>query len=215
METDRTGADFAAELARLKQRGSAVLVRGDGHELGICTDLLGSEAERRLRLLLRSAESAVLPVPPDGADVIDVTTTDVRSSARHDATAFDDDVVIRRINGADGVDAVASAIVEEVERIAATGVGPGELRVCLGRLDPYLAREPIESVTDAAGRVTDAVREHAGMCHAHLGVQADESMDLVFDVTVEERTTTVGHHQHRWYLHAAGIDTGWLERGAD
>lgn len=210
METDRNGVDFAAELARLKRHGSAVLVRGDGHELGICTDLLGSEEEHRHRLLVRSAESTVLPVPPHGADIVDVTTRDVRSSARHETTAFDSHAVVRRVDAADDVDAVASAVTEEVDRIATDGVEPAELRVCLGRLDPYLAREADDSVADAVGRVTDVVRGYAGMCHAHLGIEASGAMALVFDVTVESRTTATGLQQRRWHLHAAGIDTGWL-----
>ena len=214
MGTDRIDLDFAAELARLKRRGSAVLVRGDGDDLALCTDLLGSDEERRYRVLVRSADAAVLPVPPDGAEIVDVTTSDARSSVEHEVAAFDPGAVASRVDVAEGLATVTSAVAQEVERIGGAGVEPGELRVCLGRLGPHLTRETRDSVVDAVGDLSDAVREYSGMCHAHLAAAEPEALaalELVFDVTVESRTTPTCDHQRRWHLHAAGIDTGWLQ----
>lgn len=214
MGTDGTDLDFAAELARLKRRGSAVLVRGDGDDLALCTDLLGSDEERRYRVLVRSADAAVLPVPPEGAEIVDATTSDARSSAAQEVAAFDPNAVVCTVDVAEGVDTVTSAVAEAVERIGGAGVEPGELRVCLGRLGPHLTREPRDSVVEAVADLSDAVREYSGMCHVHLAAAepaALAALELVFDVTVESRTTQTCDRRRRWHLHAAGIDTGWLQ----
>lgn len=211
MDADGTGTDFAAELARLKRRGSAVLVRDGGDGLGVCTDLLGSDAEERRRVLARSTGGAVLPVPPAGATVVEVTRTDARSvAAASPAEALNPGTVARHVEGPDGIDALVDAVLEAVESRSAGGVEPGELRVCLGRLDGFVEREPADAVAAAVGELWDAVRGHAGMGHAHVSADPPAAVERTFDVTVETRTTPAGLHESRWRVHAAGLDTGWI-----
>lgn len=210
MGADRPDAAFAAELARLKRRGSAVLVRDAGDGIGVCADLLGSDAEERRRVLARSAGDAVLPVPPTGATVVDVTPRETRSSAARPADAFAPRAVVHRVAAADGIDALVDAVAEAVERGADDVAEPGRLRVCLGRLDGFVERESAETVAGAVGSLWDAVRDRAGMGHAHLAADPPEAVARTFDVTVETRTNPAGLRESRWRVHAAGIDTGWM-----
>lgn len=211
MGVDREDAEFAAELARLKRAGSAVLVREDGAGRGICTALQGSEEEYRRRVLVRTADADVLPVPPRDATIVDVTPRDTRSVATSGCSAFDLSAVDRRLDPGADVDALATAVVEVVDRVG-EDVQPGELRVCLGRLSPLLSREGDEAVGAAVETVMDRVRERRGMGHAHLSTAVPDAVERAFDVTVETRRTATGDREQRWYLHGAGLDTGWLRQ---
>lgn len=213
MTTEGPGDRFAAELARLKRRGSGVLVSDGGGGIGVCTELLGSESERRVRVVARAAGSAVLPVPPEGGNIVDVTPSDTRSAAVGGERSFDPAAVARRIETPEDIATVTSAVADEVDRVA-SDVDPGELRVCLGRLDPYLERESIEVVADSVAELVDRVRDCRGMVHAHAAGAVPEALARVFDVTVETRTTPSGFHQQRWHLHAADVDTDWLQKHA-
>lgn len=210
MGADRHGTDFAAELARLKRRGSAVLVRDGGDGIGVCTDLLGSDAEERARVLARSSDAAVLPVPPERATVVDVTPTDTRSAAARPAEAFDPAAVARRVDASDGIGVLVDAVAAVVDRRFSDDVEPARLRVCLGRLDGFLERESAEAVAGALTGLWDAVRDQGGMGHAHVAADLPEPVERAFDVTVETRTTPAGLHEARWRVHAAGLDTGWM-----
>lgn len=211
MDVEEEGADFAAELARLKRAGSALLVRDHGAGNGICTALQGSEEEQRHRVLVRAAADDVLPVPPSGATVVEATPEDARSASRAGGHAFDPASVACRVEEADDVNVVASAVGEAIEETIGDGGRPGELRVCLGRLSPYLARDGPDAVADAVDGVMGLVRDRGGMGHAHLAVDVPDGLEDVFDVTVETRLTPAGLHEQRWHLHAAGIDTDWIE----
>lgn len=204
------GGDFAAELARLKRRGSAVLVCDGGGGLGVCTDLLGSEDAGRRRVLARSADDAVLPVPPTGATIVEVSPAPTRAAAATGPAAFDPDAVLRDVDASDGIDALVGAVGDAAERVAADGVEPGVLRVCLGRLDGFFEREDPAVVAAALGRLWDRVRDHAGMGHAHVSGEPAGAVARPFDVTVETRTTPGGVRETRWQVHAAGLDTGWV-----
>lgn len=211
MDVDGQRSRFAAELDRLKREGSAVLVRDDGAGHGVCTALQGSEAERRRRVLVRAADAEVLPVPPSGATVVDVTPRDARSASTQGGDAFDPASVDRRVGEAEAIEPVATAVREVVEGID-EAVSPGELRVCLGRLSPYLARQGADAVSDAVESVMGAVKERRGMGHAHLSCPPPDALAAVFDVTVAVRRAPSGLQEERWHLHEADIDTGWIER---
>lgn len=204
-----SGEAFAAELARLKRRGSAVLVVSCGAGAGVCRDLLGGRDEPRRRVLVRKAGFDALPVPDDRAVVVEATTGDARSAATSASGPSQPPPDGRR-----AVETVGAAVVDEVERVAAGSPEPGELRVCLGSLDPHLERYDVEAVSAAVDGVFGTVRSADGMAHAHLSSDVDASvrdrLRDAFDVTVETRSTSSGTHQQRWRLHAAGIDTGWL-----
>lgn len=210
MSAGGNGDAFSAELAGLKRRGSAILVVSDGGGPGACRDLLGSDGEGRRRVLVRADEFDELPVPGDEPVVVDSTASDARSAA-----GFEPDSVGRHVAGGRSVDTVATAVTNEVERIGTDGLEPGELRICLGPLDPLLGRNDVEPVAVALHEVLEAVRSARGMGHAHLSACVDdpvlERLRPLFDVTVETRSTPDGIHQQRWRLHEAGIDTGWLQ----
>lgn len=213
MDRDRPegrGDDFAAALARLKRRGSAVLVTSQGGDAGVCRDLLGGEGERRRRLLVRGAAFDRLPVPADSV-VIDATADDTRSAAAVEPIRTD-----QHLAGGWTIDTVSTAITNEIDRVASPEPAPGEIRVCLGQLDVFLERGDLGSVERAVRAVTDDVRSVRGMAHAHLAStvprRVGDTLTPLFDVTVELRTSPAGVVQQRWRLHDAEIDTGWLDR---
>lgn len=212
MAGDRPGSAFAAELDRLKRSGSAVLVLSGWESADVCLDLLGSDEEPRRRVLVRADEFNGLPVPGDDAVVVDATADDSRAAA-----AFDPGAVDRCMAGGCTLDTVATAVENEVNRLAAEGLDAGELRVCLGRLDAVLGRTDPGKVEGAIADVLDAVRSARGMAHAHLSPEVAASsvarLRTAFDVTVHVRTTPDGVQQQRWRLHDSGIDSGWLQMG--
>lgn len=205
-----TGEAFSAELARLKRRGSALLVVSRGGAPDVCRDLLGDSEESRRRVLVRAAEFDELPVPGEDSIVVDATASDVRSAA-----AFEPDTFGQHVAGGRTMETVATAVTNEVERVAAEGLDAGQLRVCLGTLDPLLERGDVESTAAALHEVVERVRSVGGMGHVHLSADVSEPvferLRPLFDVTVETRSSPGGIHQQRWRLHEAGIDTGWLQ----
>lgn len=211
MGVDREGTDFTAELARLKRIGSAILVRDRSAGRGICTALLGSEDEPRHRVLVRAANADVLPIPPSGANIVDATPCDARGASTCGVDAFDPAAVERHVESAEDVTAVTEAVIDVLDGAVDEYTRPGELRVCFGRLSPFLTRYDVDTVSGAVGELMDRVREHGGMGHAHLSTPPPDAVERVFDVTVETRLSAAGAHEQRWYLHAAGIDTGWVE----
>lgn len=153
-----------------------------------------------------SADSAVRSVPPGGVAVVDENARAVRSWTRQVRAAFDRDAVVRPVEVAEHVDVGTPAVTEEVDRVVEDGVGPGKLRVCLGRFDPYLERRTHDLVVDGIG--VDRVRGHSGMYHALIAIGGPETLEMAFEVPVEVRTTCTGQLQHRWRLDTVGIGTG-------
>lgn len=215
MSEEGTGAAFAAELAALKRRGSALLVRSDGAGADTCLDLLGSREERRRRVLVRADEFEPLPVPGEDAVVVDATASDARSAAAAEPAAYEPDPGDRFVAGGCHAETVATAVRNEVERAADAGLETGELRVCLGSLGPLLERDDPDAVAGAFEDVLAVVRANGGMGHVHLPPDVDgavvDRLEGMADVTVRTRTTPGGVHQQRWHLHDADLDTGWLQ----
>jgi len=212
MAADRSGDAFAEELSRLKRRGSAILVVSGRESARVCRDLLGSDDEPRRRVLVRADEFGELPVPGDGAVLVDATADDARSAAAYDPGPID-----RCLAGGCTVDTIATSVRNEVDAIAEEGLEPGELRVCLGCLDPVLARTDPDVVEPCLSDLFDSTRAARGMAHVHLSPDAApgaaERLRPAVDVTVNVRTSPAGVHQQRWRLHEAGIDTGWIGMG--
>lgn len=213
MSEDGRGDPFAAELARLKRRGSAIVVVSEGDGPAACRDLLGSDEEGRRRVLVRADEFEGLPVPGDDEVVVEATARDSRSTS-----AYDPGSIGAHVAGGASVGTVTTAVRNEIERVAADGLDPGELRVCLGSLDPALERHDVDTVAAAVDDVFELVRSAAGMAHVHLPADVEasvvERLRPTVDVTLQTRSTPGGVHQQRWRLHAAGIDTGWLQMGS-
>lgn len=214
MSGDRTEEAFAAELADLKRRGSALLVVASGDGTALCRDLLGSADESRRRVVVRAAEFEELPVPGEDTVVVDATASDARSTAAYEPESGD-----RYVAGGCDAGTVATAVTNEVERAAADGLEPGELRVCVGSLDPLLARGDVGSIEAALADVFESIRSVDGMAHVHLsadvGRSALERLRSDCDVTVETRSSPTGIRQQRWRLHDADVDTGWLQMHVD
>lgn len=210
MSEDGHGDPFADELARLKRRGSGILVVSEGDGPTVCRDLLGSDEEGRRRVLVRAAEFEELPVPGDDAIVVEATARDSRSTS-----AYDPGSIGAYVAGGCDVGTISTAVRNEIERVAADGLDPGELRVCLGSLDPALERHDVDTVAAALDEVFETVRAADGMAHVHLPADVEapvvERLRPTVDVTLQTRSTPGGIHQQRWRLHAAGIDTGWLQ----
>lgn len=210
MADDSPGDAFTEELARLKRSGSAILVVSGRESARVCRDLLGSDAEERRRVLVRADEFDGLPVPGEDAVVVDATADDGRSAAAYDPGPID-----RCLAGGCTLDTIVTSVRNEVEGLADEGLEAGELRVCLGRLDPVLERTDPGVVEPCLQDLFDSVRSTRGMGHVHLSSDVEsttvERLRPAFDVTLEVRTTPNGIQQQRWRLHASGIDSGWLQ----
>ena len=210
MSDDRAGEAFATELAELKRRGSALLVVSAGDGTGVCRDLLGSADEPRQRVVVRAAEFEELPVPGVDTVVVDATASDARSTAAYEPDSGD-----RYVAGGCDAGTLATAVSNEVGRVTADGIDSGELRVCLGSLDPLLERGALAPIEDALEAVFESVRSVDGMAHVHVSPDVDpstlERLRSSCDVTVETRSSATGDPQQRWRLHDADIDSGWIQ----
>jgi hypothetical protein len=196
---------FSRELEALKRRGCMLLVVGPDAGMTRCETLLGDDERDRKRLLV-DAHDHQHPYPGSGGDslVVRAGGSDVRSattaSASGDAPS----------PGATDLDAVADELIEQIDRLDADGLEPGELRVCLGDLGA-LTPDGSGDPTAVLAAVTERIREVSGMGHAHLSDTSPlrVTVEPLFAVTVEVRPVP-GGRQQRWLLHDAGLDSGWL-----
>jgi len=105
---------------------------------------------------------------------------------------------------------IAAELVERVDRLAADGLAPGQLRACFGDL-AVLGSGRGEELAAFLAAVIERVREASGMGHGHLPDTSPLRTEIepLFDVTVEVRPVP-GGRQQRWLLHEAGLDSGWI-----
>jgi len=205
MEAADRGPDaFAEELDALKRRGCTILVVGPDAGMSRCESLLGDDERDRTRLVVgthdcSSPDTGILVVRPGESDVRSATA----ASTAGDAPS----------PGAADIDAVASELVDRIDRLDADELEPGELRVCLGDLG-VLAPEGSADPGAVLSAVIERILEASGMGHAHLSDTSPlrARVEPLFAITIEVRPVP-GGRQQRWLLHEAGLDSGWIPAG--
>lgn len=207
--TDQSARAFAGELEALKRRGCTLLVVGPDAGMVRCESLLGDDDRNRERLVVSTHDGLHLDADSgNGSGFVHVGAGDVRA-----ASAVSAPHVETTHSGATELDAVADELVDQIDRLDAAGLEPGELRVCLGDLDA-LTSDRSGDPTAFLEIVTDRIREAGGMGHAHLPDTSPlrATVEPAFEVTVEVRAIPAGRQQ-RWLLHDAGLDSGWVPVG--
>ena len=200
---------FQEYLARLKRTGSGLLVTGEtpewvqqhaSRQLFGTTRPHGDERPRR-RLVVQTAQSFdAASYLPTGASLDDENVAVVAAShvTRGAAAA----------SGASGTNSSPGGLSGLTERVVAgieglaVDVQPGELRVGVTSLLPLVETAGLASAVEFYDTVATAVREHAGMAHAHCPLpETDGRLDRfhsVVDGRVELRQEGTNPVQCRW-----------------
>lgn len=225
-------------LRELKRRGAAVLLL-DGPATGpVCDRLLGSERLLRRHLFVRSletphaerestvrdpetygcvdvmrdavrstAESAQapsgVPAPPDPVDPVE--STEVPRSRVGSAW-------YSRVAADGGLDDVAAHVSSHLARFEAAVADPGEVRVCVDSLDPFVECYGVDELAAFVETTATRVRDVRGIAHYHLSATLDDDrlqrLRPQFDAVVETRQSPDGPQQ-RWSI-AGDVRTDWL-----
>jgi len=192
-------------LAQLKRDGSSLLVVGDRPAQSVAYDRLTGDP---------TVERHHLDVSPvDGVVGCDDEPASARTVAVDTATLADGDVE----SGATAapttrLSRLAAATVDQIDAVADAGLGPAQLRVCIGPLAPLVEVLDHERVCIFLDAVLDRVQVARGMAHVHC--RGDLGSDLVrrleprFDAVVEVRTDPAP--AQRWHLSARDLTTDWI-----
>lgn len=180
-------------LAGIKRRGGRLLAVGDAAgQRAVCNRLFGDESADRTQVRVQS------------------------SGDEHDCQCSSDegDVVALEANpnSKDRLSVLADVIVAAVDRRAACGLDPAELRVCLGPLDPLLFSADVDRVSRFLETVLDRVRRERGIVHAHYAGPVDTAtvhrLERRFDARIEVQSQP--DPRQRWYLTDANVTSNWL-----
>lgn len=217
-DAEAPAAAFSEFLARLKRRGSMLLVVGPAQHPALsraCSRLLGESADTRRPLFVHAAGSSDAhgAGSSPGARGERARTIRYRTATRSAATAdAGGRPPARTVDG--DLDDLLAATGTEIERVRADAgdLDPAELRVCVDSLDALLATHDEERVFRFVHGLSGSVRDADAMCHAHLPTSVDAEpvgrLRPVFDAVVEVRS--VGRPQQRWHVPDEGFSTGWL-----
>lgn len=223
---DGSAESLSGHLETLKQRGTALLLLSHPSVRPDCSDLLGSDTERRRRLFVTTdGRSAAEPFPgaPEPATAAHVTvgseTTRAAAAATVGPSVRGDDA--RDSSGAwhthveDSTDlaSVASAVHGQIGRFERYDPSPGELRLCFDSLNPLVDRLDERELFRFLHVVTHRVRAADGLGHFHLTVDADERLTRtlapLFEAVVEQRRTPAGL-ANRWRFRDVDVETDWI-----
>lgn len=215
-------AEFGQALARLKRRGSNILVVGPsdpGLRKAVSRRLLGDATtgpRRRLFVFTDGGNTyARLGNGPAGPDHVRVVSQPVATRGAVAAGGESADAIPRETVEGGNPSALAWAVTDEIGTFTrvAGGFSPGELRICVDSLGPLVDANDHRTVTRFLSTVTNRVRATGGMAHYHLAVDADDPLidDLasLFDAIVDLRVRA-GRPQQRWALPDRGIESDWL-----
>lgn len=232
MQGDVDAQAFSAELAELKRGGCTLLVASDapGHGTA-CERLLGAPELDRSHVFLSTAVDVPTILTrhhprrtdPGSFAVVDATsdtrsTTTTTSAAPTGPTATTE--WYERAPDHLDLAAVYTTTKAAIDRVAADADGPGELRVCLDRLDTYIDATTAGTIAETElfrflHLLCGAIRRVDGMGHVHVSASADDdvlgTIEPLFDATVEIETTAGQHARQRWHLHSSGRETGWFQ----
>lgn len=191
-----------AMLAGLKREGSGLLVVGDpAGQRALCARLRGADSRQRARVVVETGdEHRDCCAPPRTAST---TTIAARQPVPADTGG--------RSGSITPLSTLASTVVAELD--ARIGhVGAGDLRVCLGPIDPLVAATDADQVATFLDAVLQRVEQASGMAHVHVDASRDSTLvtglQSQFDAVVEARGDPTP--QQRWHLPARGTATPWL-----
>lgn len=191
-------------LAGLKRHGSRILVVGDTGQQRLCERFAGSPSARRQCLL-------VTPETPDHecqhtTGVDSVVTADAEPRPV-DAPGFGaDSAMSTRLSS------LAADTVHRIDALASDGLGPSELRVCIGPLTSLLDIAPRKQVSLFLDAVLDRAEAARGLAHVHCQRPYDSDtvrrLEPRFDAVVEARSTPTPCQ--RWHVPEDDLTTDWL-----
>lgn len=212
-----------SELTRLKETGGNLLVVGavpdDVVEAASAT-LFGEPRPGR-RAVLALTDHGVATgddrlararVAPDAATVVDYRPTEgaVRTRSVAASCVAVGDVDVTTVAG--GPEALRDAVVDAVRAadLAAGGLEPADLRLCVDSLRPVVAAD---AAADVIEPICAAVAGVSGMAHYLLPTSLDanevRAVQSLFDAVVELRVGAAGPEQ-RWHLADSGFTTRWF-----
>ncbi|MFC3478446.1 DUF7504 family protein [Halobacterium litoreum] len=226
---------FSNELAELKRGGCNVLVRSDARGRDpACERLLGAPELDRHHVFLTTASDvdtvldrhrprrtdagsfAVVDATPDTRSVASATP----STAGPTPTPFQtDDDWYEGVDSLTDYETLFDATDRALDRVAAGADGPGEVRLCLDGLDPFLDAAGDDASEERLFRflhlLTGAVRDVNGMGHAHVSANVDDDVlatfEPLFDATLTIEAAGAGAARQRWRLHDSGRVTDWFQ----
>jgi KaiC/GvpD/RAD55 family RecA-like ATPase len=200
---------FAQRLERLKREGANLLLVGDAtpeaHAAASRRLLTGAErSHRHLFVFARGADVCTsLPAAADSGAARVVSQAPGEWSDDLPETVVDDP----------SPDALATAVVEELNALDDESVAPGDLRICFDSITSLVQGNDSEDVFRALHLVTSRVRQVRGLGHFHLRFGRDEDyvrlLEPVFDAIVELRVTDATPEQ-RWYLRDSEVTSDWI-----
>lgn len=219
-------AELSRELATLKRRGASLMVVGDGGiGADVCSSLLGAEdIERRGVFVPTSVGVADVrqrwngPESPDSFAVVDVTGTRgpeiLRPTTVGEAAMVPEETDWYEAVSPEAPGALVEAVRRRLERLSADDPPPATIRFCLDSLDPLydiLGEDRLFRLVTTLCMSVTGVR---GMAHVHLSPGIPDSvrdtLEPLFDATIEVEHRSAGHNRQRWRLHDSGIETDWL-----
>lgn len=213
----RDDPDFESFLRALKRHGCNLLVTGEAGEeafAAMTRRLLGVPSQRRVRLLaLTNARienvERLLPdgigatgrgveVLRHGSAVRGTAATDISpgtsSPPQSELVAFQDDVC---------------------DAVGTEGLTPGELRVGVVNLCPFVSDYGTEAVAEFARTVGSEVLRAHGMAHYCLPAVDDApvvaELQPEFDARIEVRKGNDSPPTHRWHVPQHDLTTPWVE----
>lgn len=215
---------LSQELAALKRRGASLLVVGDGGG-HVCSTLLGAEEKSRRAVFVPTAVG-VADVRkrwkgPESADrfaVVDVTGTrrpDVVTAPTvgDPGIAPGDAEWYEQVN-LEAPGGLVAAVRRRLDRLAGDDPPPATIRLCLDSLDPLYDALGEDRLFRLVTTLCLSVTSVDGMAHVHVSPGLPEGMretlEPLFDATIEVERGSAGGHKQRWHLHESGIETDWI-----
>lgn len=214
---------FADTLDRFKRHGCNLLVVNDvGSESVSCTRLLGDAGERRRHLFIPTTTTltAVLnrhdPIArnPTMLGVVDATQARrIRSNAA--APVPDTADWYEALDDLADLGQLSQTVHDHLRRFASDETtSPGEIRVCVESLDPFLDCVGVERLSQFLRSLTDRIEQFQAIGHFHLASGTSQTvvdaLEPIFDATVRVRASTGDAAEQRWTLQESGLESDWL-----
>ncbi|WP_264556142.1 DUF7504 family protein [Halocatena marina] len=208
MDGENETRAFARSLSALKQRGCNLLIAGpvrDGTHLELSRQLMGTaDAESRWRLVVATDSYGVGTRCSETTDADTYRVIDHRPAMRSAAISANASSPL-------DVSALEREMLSAIDDfdVAAEGLSPGELRVCVDSLRPLVDMYGTNGIESFLDTVTERIGETNGMGHFHLPVELEcevvSELMPQFDILIELRPG-----KHRWHLTEDDILTDWL-----
>lgn len=191
----------------------------------VCTSLLGAQDMDRRGVFVPTAVG-IADVrnrwngqeTPDSFAVVDVTGTRgpeiLQPSTVGEAAMVPSETGWYEAVPPDEPGALVAAVRRRLEQLSADDPPPATIRFCLDSLDPLYDVLGEDRLFRLVTTLCMSVTGVQGMAHVHLspGIpdSVRETLEPLFDATIEVERGSAGGQRQRWHLHDAGIETDWL-----